>query len=98
METTKEVTTNMKRNMGTIDRIVRTFVLTPGAIVGAVVVGPATAGGIVLWVVAAIMLGTGASGFCPLYVPFGIDTQHGLHKAGPKGHKDSERAAIRHAA
>jgi len=83
--------------MGTMDRILRTFILTPGAIVGAVLLGPATAGGIVLWVVAAVMLGTGASGFCPLYVPLGLDTHQGLHRAGSTRHGGGQ-ATIRHAA
>jgi Inner membrane protein YgaP-like, transmembrane domain len=63
----------MKKNMGTIDRVLR--------IILAVVVGifyftgsiSGTAA-IVLGVFAVIFLVTGATGFCPLYAPFGIST------------------------
>jgi hypothetical protein len=64
----------MLHNMGTVDRLIRTFLVAPAAIVAAVLVGPASAGGIVLFVVAAVMVGTSAVGFCPLYRLFGIST------------------------
>jgi hypothetical protein len=57
----------MKKNVGSIDKIVR-FVLGIGFIVLSFVVSP--------WFVigAVIALGTALLGFCPLYLPFGINT------------------------
>lgn len=62
----------MKVNEGTVDRVIR-------VIVGVVLVAAAyfaTTGvwSIVLYVVAAILLITGAVGFCPLYTLLGIST------------------------
>ena len=64
------------KNMGSLDRALRAFVVAPGALVAAFALGVSSAGAIVLLVVAGIALVTGASGVCPSYVPFGIDT-HG---------------------
>jgi len=63
----------MSRNMNTLDRALRSFLVAPAAIVIAFVVGAGSAGGIVLFVLAAVMLGTGAVGFCPLYRLLHID-------------------------
>jgi hypothetical protein len=57
----------MFRNMSTLDRGLRSFVIAPAAIVAAFVVGAGSVGGIVLFVLAAVMLATSAVGFCPLY-------------------------------
>jgi hypothetical protein len=64
------------RNMGSFDRTVRAFVIAPVAIGLALGVGATSIGGIVLLALAGIALATGATGVCPSYVPFGIDT-HG---------------------
>lgn len=69
--TTKRLT----RNMGTFDRAVRAFVIAPIAIGIALGLGATSMGGIVLLTVAGVALLTGATGFCPAYVPFGIDTR-----------------------
>lgn len=62
----------MARNMGTLDRAIRLVIAAVLIGVGlGVVRGP---GGIAMAAIAAIPLLTGLSGFCPLYVPFGIDT------------------------
>jgi hypothetical protein len=53
--------------MGAFDRGLRAFVVTPAAIVVALIVGAGTVVGIVLIVVAAIMLTTAGTGFCPNY-------------------------------
>jgi Protein of unknown function (DUF2892) len=63
------------KNMGSLDRAVRAFVVAPVAIVAAFAIGASSIGGIVLLVVAGIALVTGASGRCPNYVLFGIDTR-----------------------
>ncbi len=68
----------MRVNMGSIDRLARTFVVAPAAIVVAVVVGVGSVAGIVLLALAAVMLATSATGFCPLYKVLRIDTRsHG---------------------
>lgn len=73
----------MTRNMGALDRGLRTFGVAPVAIVVAFVLGAGTIGGIVLFVVAGIMLATSATAFCPTYTLLGITTRpHGLHRIG----------------
>jgi len=57
----------MSRNISTLDRGLRSFVVAPAAIVIAFVVGAGSVAGIVLFVLAAVMLATSAVGFCPLY-------------------------------
>ena len=66
----------MKQNMGTTDRIIRAVLVAPVLLVIAYVVGFATVVGIVATVLAVVMLGTAAVGFCPLYVPFHLRTDH----------------------
>jgi Inner membrane protein YgaP-like, transmembrane domain len=73
----------MLPNMGTVDRSLRAFVVAPAAIVVAVLLGAGTIAGIVLFVVAGVMLLTGATGFCPTYTVIGISTgPGGLHRTG----------------
>jgi hypothetical protein len=73
----------MIRNMGSLDRGVRAFVVAPVAIVLAFVVGASTVAGVILLVLAGIMLATSAIGFCPNYVWLGISTYpSGLHRVG----------------
>lgn len=63
----------MERNVGTVDRAIRLVIAAVLIGVGlGVVRGP---GGIAMAAIGAIPLLTGLSGFCPLYVPFGIDTR-----------------------
>ena len=64
----------MHRNMGPTDRIVRALVVAPALLVLALIIGPASVAGVVLFVLAVVMLATSAVGFCPLYVPFGVNT------------------------
>jgi hypothetical protein len=63
----------MRTNESTLDRGIRVAVAVVAAVL-AFVVGAGSVGGIVLFVVAAIMLVTAAAGFCPLYRLFGIST------------------------
>jgi Protein of unknown function (DUF2892) len=65
----------MFRNMSTLDRALRSFLAAPAAIVSAFVVGAGSAGGIVLFALAAVMLATSAVGFCPLYRLLHIDSR-----------------------
>ena len=73
----------MVRNMGTLDRGIRAFVVAPAAIVVALLLGAGTVGGIILFVVAGIMLASATTAFCPTYVAIGISTHpRGLHRVG----------------
>ncbi len=63
----------MKKNMGSLDRIVRTVV----AAIVAVLIATGTLTGvvaIVAGVLAGVFLLTSFVSFCPLYAPFGIST------------------------
>lgn len=73
----------MIRNMSPLDRGARAFVVAPGAIVVAFVLGASTVAGVLFFVVAGIMFATAATGFCPTYTLFGISTYGGgLHRTG----------------
>ena len=73
----------MKRNMGTVDRLVRAFVIAPVLILLSVVVfGVGSVLGIVALVLATVMLVTAAVGFCPPYTLFGLDTHGGISTHG----------------
>ena len=61
----------MKRNMGTVDRVIRFFLGVAAAVACFFVSGPWQ---IVLLVVAIILLGTAAYAVCPIYMPFKIST------------------------
>lgn len=63
----------LPQNVGSVDRITRIVV---GIALVAVALGGSVAGPLlaVTWIVAAIMLVTGAIGFCPLYALLGIST------------------------
>jgi hypothetical protein len=63
----------MKKNMGTIDRIIRTLLAVIVAILyfTGQITGTAA---IILGIFAVIFLLTSAIGFCPLYVPFKFST------------------------
>ena len=75
---------NMPQNLGTTDRAVRVVVAVAATLVAGWA-GFGTAVGIVLLAIAAVLLVTGASGFCPLYLPFHLSTRrHGA--AGTWGH------------
>ncbi|WJZ03132.1 YgaP family membrane protein [Corynebacterium freiburgense] len=61
----------MKKNERFLDRVIRVGI---GAITGAIAretTGPVSKA---MWAISAIMLGTAATGFCPLYRVFGIST------------------------
>ncbi len=63
----------MKRNMGTIDRIIRLVISAVFAIL--YFTGTVTGTfGIVLLVLGGVFTLTSLVGFCPLYAPFGIKT------------------------
>jgi hypothetical protein len=70
----------MKVNEGILDRAIRMMVAAVLIGVGLGVVGGI--GGIVMAAIGAIPALTGLSGFCPLYVPFGIDTRRRSSKEG----------------
>ena len=63
----------MKKNMGTIDKAIRLVVAVAIAVLfyTGVITGVL---GIVLLVLAAVFVLTSLISFCPLYLPFGINT------------------------
>ena len=63
----------MKKNMGGADRVVRIIIaaVIAGLFFGKIITGTL---GIVLLVLAGIFLLTSFVSFCPLYLPFGIQT------------------------
>ena len=63
----------MKKNMGTIDKAIRIVVaiVIAGLFYTGVITGVL---GIVLLVLAAVFVLTSLVSFCPLYLPFGINT------------------------
>ena len=62
----------VKHNMGSADRIIRTFVVAPLLVVVGVLVGPTAW---LLYLLAVVMVATSAVSFCPLYTLFGIRTR-----------------------
>jgi hypothetical protein len=62
----------MNKNMNTIDRRVRAVLARVAAAIG-ILVGPGSAGAIVLYAIAAIMLVTGAAGYCLVYSLFHLE-------------------------
>ena len=82
----------MKRNMGTLDRVLRTVIAAPALIiVGLVVFEVGSVLSVVAFVLAGVMLAASAVGFCPNYVPFGVSTLSPT--AGSRRHT---RAAMQH--
>jgi len=71
----------MKRNMGTIDRLVRAIAGLVFTVLG-LVVGAGSIFGVVAFVLAGIALVTAALGVCPGYIPFGISTRRGVSAHG----------------
>jgi hypothetical protein len=65
----------MSVNMGSLDRRLRGFLVAPAAVIVSVLVGVGSVAGIVLLVVAAVMLATALTGFCPLYRMFRVDSR-----------------------
>ena len=64
----------MQVNEGTLDRVIRAAIAIIAAI-AAIAIGPGSLGGIVLWVVAAIMAVTALVGMCPIYRVLGLSTR-----------------------
>jgi hypothetical protein len=64
----------MKKNMGTVDKVIRILVAVVVAVLFATKVITGTLG-IVLLVLAAVFVLTSLIGFCPLYLPFGLSTR-----------------------
>ncbi len=81
----------MKRNMGNLDRVIRTFIVAPVAIFLAVVVFQlGTIPSIIAAVVATIMLVSSALAFCPTYTLLRISTYR------PRAETGSLRTATQH--
>jgi hypothetical protein len=82
----------MQRNVGKMDRALRVL-LAAGAVAASGVVGFSSGWGIVLLVVAAVMAGTAASGYCPLYSLLGVNTRGEQAATGQRGGVHLHRAA-----
>ena len=63
----------MKKNMGTIDKVIRILVAVVVAVLYFTHVVSGTLG-IILLVLAGVFVLTSLISFCPLYLPFGINT------------------------
>jgi hypothetical protein len=63
----------MKKNMGTVDKVIRILVAIVFAILYFTKVIPGT-WGIIMMIIAAIFVITSLISFCPLYVPLGLST------------------------
>lgn len=60
----------MKENVGTVDRLIRIAL-------GIVIIGLGAYYGSWLGLIGIIPLATAATGFCPAYLPFGVNTAKG---------------------
>ncbi len=69
----------MKGNVGTADRAARLVLAALGWWLAASV-GYATAGGVIVLVVAGILVVTAAAGYCPLYSVLSVSTRGGWHR------------------
>jgi hypothetical protein len=65
----------MTRNMSTLDRRLRAFIVAPLLVVIALLVGAGSVLGIVFFVLAGVMLATSSVGICPLYAVLHLDTR-----------------------
>lgn len=74
----------MPRNESTVDRWVRVVLAVMAGAVGLAISAGTILGGLLL-VVAAVLLITAATGFCPLYRLVGLSTQHGPAAREPVG-------------
>ncbi len=63
------------KNESTLDRWLRAVAAILAGVV-ALAVGSSSVGGVILWIVAAILALTAATGFCPLYRVLGVSTHH----------------------
>jgi hypothetical protein len=64
----------MKRNMGTVDRVARAFLVAPAAVVWAAAEGWSGVWAVTALAIAGVMVITAFVGFCPLYALLGVDT------------------------
>lgn len=85
----------MKRNMGTVDRLLRGVVGTVLIVVG-VAFGAGSVPGVLAFVLAGIALVTAAVGVCPAYIPFGMSTRGGISIHGRPRFGGRSRVVARH--
>jgi len=64
----------MKKNIGTIDKVVRILIAVAVAVLYFTNIVSGTLG-VVLLVLAGVLVLTSLVGICPLYLPFGLSTQ-----------------------
>jgi len=63
----------MKKNMGTIDKVIRILIAVVIAVLYFTKIIPGTLG-IILMILAVVFVITSLISFCPVYFPFGIST------------------------
>lgn len=75
-----------RQNMGRTDRVLRFVVGTVLAVIGLFTLNglEGALAGLAASVLALILLATSLTGFCPLYVPWGISTLAGKGPTAPK--------------
>lgn len=73
----------MAKNMGTVDRVVRTLI---AVLIGVLYFTNVISGtvALVLGIVAVIFLATSFVSWCPAYLPFKISTRKGAGAVGPE--------------
>ncbi len=73
----------MTKNMGTVDRVVRTLI---AVLIGVLYFTNVISGtvAIVLGIVAVVFLVTSFVSWCPAYLPFKLSTRKGAGAAGPE--------------
>lgn len=64
----------MKKNLGSVDRKLRAFVVAPALVIVGLLVGPAGWLAIVTYALAAVMLATSLASTCPIYSALGLHT------------------------
>ena len=72
----------MTRNEGTVDRWLRVIVAALGWWLAAAL-GYGSVGGVIVLIVAAILVVTGVSGYCPAYTLLGVSTRDGRFRTAP---------------
>src|SRR5665648_177400 len=73
----------MGQNMSTTDRVLRTFVAAPLLVLAGVLVGPTAVLSWVCYVLAAVMLGTSAITWFPLYALGGLSARRRCRDGAP---------------
>lgn len=66
----------MRRNLSTLDRALRAYLIAPAAVIVGLLIGPGAVASIVLYAFAVVMLATAAAAFCPIYAMLDPTQRH----------------------